>query len=181
QAVIAQKVTPMYEEGLEKLYQNIDYTRFRDDVDVNKAMEILTWTMFGFGEKGLKELQAFKDLEKFGEYYLQEWEQYAAILKQSFYKERYLLYGKKDWGYLALISPCSIDKRRDSEMKNIVEVQGLQKTFGNFEALKDVSFTVNPGEVLGFIGPNGAGKSTTIRILLGIIKRNAGKAEIFGK
>ena len=66
-------------------------------------------------------------------------------------------------------------------MKNIVEVQGLQKTFGNFEALKDVSFTVNPGEVLGFIGPNGAGKSTTIRILLGIIKRNAGKAEIFGK
>src|SRR5699024_6869661 len=66
-------------------------------------------------------------------------------------------------------------------MKNIVEVQGLQKTLGNFEALKDVSFTVNPGEVLGFIGPNGAGKSTTIRILLGIIKRNAGKAEIFGK
>ena len=66
-------------------------------------------------------------------------------------------------------------------MKNIVEVQGLQKKFGRFEALKDVSFTVNPGEVLGFIGPNGAGKSTTIRILLGIIKRNAGKAEIFGK
>lgn len=66
-------------------------------------------------------------------------------------------------------------------MKNIVEVQGLQKKFGNFEALKDVSFTVTPGEVLGFIGPNGAGKSTTIRVLLGIIKRNAGKAEIFGK
>lgn len=66
-------------------------------------------------------------------------------------------------------------------MKNIIEVQGLQKKFGNFEALKDVSFTVTPGEVLGFIGPNGAGKSTTIRVLLGIIKRNAGKAEIFGK
>ncbi|HLQ96580.1 MAG TPA: ABC transporter ATP-binding protein [Pseudogracilibacillus sp.] len=66
-------------------------------------------------------------------------------------------------------------------MKNIIEVQGLQKKFGNFVALKDVSFTVNPGEVLGFIGPNGAGKSTTIRVLLGIIKRSAGKAEIFGK
>jgi|SRR5699024_5379610 len=91
QPVITQKVTPIYEEGLEKLYQNIDYTKFRDDIDVEKAMEILTWTMFGFGEKGLKELQAFKDLEKFGEYYLREWEQYAAILKQSFYKERYLL------------------------------------------------------------------------------------------
>lgn len=66
-------------------------------------------------------------------------------------------------------------------MENIVEIQGLQKTFGKFEALQDVSFTVKPGEVVGFIGPNGAGKSTTIRILLGILKRSAGKAEIFGK
>lgn len=66
-------------------------------------------------------------------------------------------------------------------MKNIVEIQGLQKKFGKFEALQDVSFTVKPGEVVGFIGPNGAGKSTTIRILLGILKRSAGKAEIFGK
>lgn len=66
-------------------------------------------------------------------------------------------------------------------MTNIVKLQGLQKKFGKFQALSDVSFTVDAGEVVGFIGPNGAGKSTTIRILLGIIKRDAGYAEIFGK
>ncbi|WP_026569178.1 ABC transporter ATP-binding protein [Sediminibacillus terrae] len=66
-------------------------------------------------------------------------------------------------------------------MTNIVSIQGLQKRFGKFQALNDVNFTVNAGEVVGFIGPNGAGKSTTIRILLGIIKRDAGNAEIFGK
>ncbi len=66
-------------------------------------------------------------------------------------------------------------------MEEIVKVQGLQKSFGKFKALHDVSFTVNAGEVVGFIGPNGAGKSTTIRTLLGIIKRDAGEVSIFGK
>ncbi|MBU5594744.1 ABC transporter ATP-binding protein [Amphibacillus sp. MSJ-3] len=66
-------------------------------------------------------------------------------------------------------------------MSEIAILKGLQKNFGKFQALSDVTFTVNPGEVVGFIGPNGAGKSTTIRILLGIIKRDAGEAKIFGK
>ncbi|MBC1538870.1 ABC transporter ATP-binding protein [Listeria seeligeri] len=66
-------------------------------------------------------------------------------------------------------------------MTEIVKVEQLQKKFGKFQALSDVSFTVNPGEVLGFIGPNGAGKSTTIRALLGIIHSDGGSAEIFGK
>ncbi|SDY14188.1 MULTISPECIES: ABC transporter ATP-binding protein [Salimicrobium] len=66
-------------------------------------------------------------------------------------------------------------------MTEIVTIQGLQKKFGKFQALRDVSFTVNAGEVVGFIGPNGAGKSTAIRILLGIMKRDAGQAQIFGK
>ncbi|QHS21464.1 ABC transporter ATP-binding protein [Virgibacillus sp. MSP4-1] len=66
-------------------------------------------------------------------------------------------------------------------MTEIVNIQGLQKKFGKFQALSDVNFTVNAGEVVGFIGPNGAGKSTTLRILLGIIQRDAGHAEIFGK
>lgn len=66
-------------------------------------------------------------------------------------------------------------------MTEIVKIQNLQKRFGKTEALVDVSFSVNSGEVVGFIGPNGAGKSTTIRTLLGIIKRNAGEVTIFGK
>jgi len=66
-------------------------------------------------------------------------------------------------------------------MEHVVKVESLQKTFGKFKALRDVTFTVGKGEVVGFIGPNGAGKSTTIRILLGMIKRSAGRAEVFGK
>ncbi|PFG83418.1 ABC transporter ATP-binding protein [Lactococcus lactis] len=66
-------------------------------------------------------------------------------------------------------------------MDKLVEVKELQKNFGQFQALKDVSFEVNAGEVLGYIGPNGAGKSTTIRILLGIIRATQGKVQIFGK
>lgn len=66
-------------------------------------------------------------------------------------------------------------------MTEIVKLEGVQKQFGKFQALRDVSFTVKSGEVVGFIGPNGSGKSTTIRILLGVIKRDGGKAQIFGK
>lgn len=66
-------------------------------------------------------------------------------------------------------------------MEEVIKVQGLQKKFGKFKALHDVTFTVNAGEVVGFIGPNGSGKSTTIRTLLGIIKGDAGDVKIFGK
>lgn len=66
-------------------------------------------------------------------------------------------------------------------MTEIAKVEGLRKSFGKFQALSDVSLTVEAGEVVGFIGPNGAGKSTTIRILLGVLKRDGGEAEIFGK
>ena len=66
-------------------------------------------------------------------------------------------------------------------MTKILEVDHLQKNFGAFQALKDVSFELNSGEVLGYIGPNGAGKSTTLRVLLGIIKASGGQARIFGK
>lgn len=63
----------------------------------------------------------------------------------------------------------------------ILNVKGLTKTFGKFKALDGVDFEVRKGEVFGFIGPNGAGKSTTIRVLLGLLKRDAGTATIFGQ
>lgn len=63
----------------------------------------------------------------------------------------------------------------------IVSLNKVEKRFGKFQALKDVTFDVNKGEVVGFIGPNGSGKSTTIRILLGMLKKSGGEATIFGK
>jgi ABC-2 type transport system ATP-binding protein len=64
---------------------------------------------------------------------------------------------------------------------SLIEVQHLQKNFGAFQAVKDVSFHVNEGDVFGFLGPNGAGKSTTIRCLLSLIRPSAGTLNFFGK
>jgi len=50
----------------------------------------------------------------------------------------------------------------------ILEVKNLSKSFGGKEILKDVSFSLDKGDILGFIGPNGAGKSTTIKCILGL-------------
>lgn len=63
----------------------------------------------------------------------------------------------------------------------IIKVEHLAKRFGSFEAVRDVSFTVNRGDVFGFLGPNGAGKSTTIRCMLSLIKNDSGAIEMFGK
>ena len=59
-------------------------------------------------------------------------------------------------------------------------VKNLKKSFGPFQAVKGVSFTVKKGEVLGFLGPNGAGKTTTMRIITGFLTPNDGTAEICG-
>jgi len=61
-----------------------------------------------------------------------------------------------------------------------IEVNGLEKRFGEILALDHVSFTVETGEVFGYLGPNGAGKTTTIRILTGITAPTGGSATIFG-
>src|SRR5699024_325056 len=84
--IIHQKVEPIYAESTNKMYRNIDYDKFREGIDIEKAIEILNWTMFGFGEKGLKEINTFEDIGKFGEKYLEEWKVYSDILKYSFYK-----------------------------------------------------------------------------------------------
>ena len=65
--------------------------------------------------------------------------------------------------------------------EEVIKVEKLAKNFGAFEAVRDVSFTVNKGDVFGFLGPNGAGKSTTIRCLLSLIRLNAGTIQMFGK
>ncbi|MEK4754255.1 ABC transporter ATP-binding protein [Priestia sp. FSL R5-0597] len=66
-------------------------------------------------------------------------------------------------------------------MTNLLEVRNMAKSFGQNEVLKDVSFHVPPGSIVGFIGDNGAGKSTTFKAVLGLISRDSGTVEIFGE
>jgi ABC-2 type transport system ATP-binding protein len=63
---------------------------------------------------------------------------------------------------------------------NAIEVRGLRKSFGRTKALDGLDLTVRTGEVHAFLGPNGAGKTTTIRILLGLLKADAGEATLLG-
>lgn len=62
----------------------------------------------------------------------------------------------------------------------MIEVSGLTKRYGTFTAVNDLSFTVQPGEVMGLVGPNGAGKTTTLRCATGIIPATAGTLRVAG-
>ena len=84
--MIEEKVEPIYEKSRHKMYEQIDYSKFREGIDIEKAIEILNWTMFGFGEKGLKQINTFENVNEFGDQYLKEWARYSEILKTSFYK-----------------------------------------------------------------------------------------------
>jgi len=64
---------------------------------------------------------------------------------------------------------------------SIINSKNLEKSFGDLKALKDISFEINKGEIVGFLGPNGAGKSTTIEILTGQIERDSGELEVLGQ
>jgi ABC-2 type transport system ATP-binding protein len=61
-----------------------------------------------------------------------------------------------------------------------VRTVGLSKRFGHVDALRHLDLELARGEVLGYLGPNGAGKTTTIRLLLGLVRPSAGRADIFG-
>jgi ABC-2 type transport system ATP-binding protein len=62
----------------------------------------------------------------------------------------------------------------------ILQVSHLTKRFGHYTAVNDVSFHIDPGEILGLLGPNGAGKTTTFHMLLGLITPSAGTVRMFG-
>lgn len=65
-------------------------------------------------------------------------------------------------------------------MSDAIRIQGLEKSYGSVQALAGLDLTVAQGEVHGFLGPNGAGKTTTLRILLGLLRSDGGKAEVLG-
>ena len=62
----------------------------------------------------------------------------------------------------------------------MIEVQNFRKTYGNFTAVEDVSFNVQPGEIFGLLGPNGAGKTSILETLEGLREANGGKIRVAG-
>lgn len=62
----------------------------------------------------------------------------------------------------------------------VVEVEGASKSFGGTDVIRDISFSVEQGEIFGLLGPNGAGKTTLIRMLLDIIRPDSGEIRVFG-
>jgi ABC-type glutathione transport system ATPase component len=62
-----------------------------------------------------------------------------------------------------------------------INVDNLSHWYGNLQAVREISFNVYPGEILGFLGPNGAGKSTTIKVLTGQLPLKGGSAQILGR
>jgi ABC-2 type transport system ATP-binding protein len=62
----------------------------------------------------------------------------------------------------------------------VIDISGLVKKFGSFRALDGLDLSVAPGEVHGFLGPNGSGKSTTIRVLLGLLRKDEGDVRLLG-
>ena len=67
------------------------------------------------------------------------------------------------------------------QAQDLISVHELRKRFGDFEALKGVSFAVSPGEIVGLIGANGAGKSTSMRIILGLEAATSGQVSVLGQ
>lgn len=64
-------------------------------------------------------------------------------------------------------------------MEKILQIKNLSKNYGNIQAIRDVSFEVNKGEVYGILGPNGSGKTTTLAVVLGILNANGGSYQWF--
>ena len=62
----------------------------------------------------------------------------------------------------------------------MIEIKNLTKRFGDFTAVNNLSFSIQPGEVVGFLGPNGAGKSTTMKMITGFLEPSAGEISVAG-
>src|ERR1700728_5095881 len=61
------------------------------------------------------------------------------------------------------------------EIRAMLQIDRLSRSYRGIPAIRDISFTVRPGEIVGFLGPNGAGKSTTVKIITGLLRPNDGR------
>ena len=68
----------------------------------------------------------------------------------------------------------------DSTNNVLINIQSLDKQFGPIHAVRNISFSVKKGEVLGFLGPNGAGKSTTMKMVTGFLEPTSGTVSVCG-
>jgi ABC-2 type transport system ATP-binding protein len=73
-----------------------------------------------------------------------------------------------------------VKQLKDENMEKIIEVSHLQHKYGDFQAIQDLSFSVEHGEVFGLLGPNGAGKTTTVRLLNGMFEASGGSIAVMG-
>lgn len=71
-------------------------------------------------------------------------------------------------------------RMNNKDQSNVISVTHLSKNFAEYQAVKDISFTVKKGEILALLGPNGAGKTTTINCILGFLKPDGGNVDIAG-
>lgn len=72
-------------------------------------------------------------------------------------------------------------RSREEGVNSLMQADGIRKSFGKVEALKETSFAIRPGEIFGLIGSNGAGKTTLIRMLCGLLAPDTGRIAVFGK
>src|SRR3954452_17210681 len=77
-------------------------------------------------------------------------------------------------------TPSSTIDRRPLTADPVIRVHGLQKSYGSFPVLRDISFSVEEGELFGLLGTNGAGKTTTVEVLQGLRRADAGSVEVLG-
>ncbi|MCP3740743.1 TetR/AcrR family transcriptional regulator [Rossellomorea sp. BNER] len=81
---IENKIKPLLESGFGRIYQNIDLTKFRDDIDIQKTINIINWTMLSLAEQQRNKLNSFEEISMD---LFSEWDSYFDIMKRCFYKK----------------------------------------------------------------------------------------------
>ncbi len=114
----------------------------------------------------------------------------SAVVSTEIYGEKRPAEPTFEDAFMALIPRSQTSFQGKKRQKNVIEpdysnqhpvfVENLCKLFGTFEAVKDLTFSVERGEIFGLLGPNGAGKSTTFRMLCGLLPASAGRIRVAG-